>query len=91
MQIISDEVPERVTFDPAKHLTFVPPSKIYSMEEIGLANVGVSPMAASEPFQLFTPEAIAQMRKEILRKEVFENCQYSSNLSKGQLRGFAPE
>lgn len=59
------------------------------MKEIGLQDVGVSPNAVSEPFELFTPEAVRQMRAETLRPEVFENCQYSSNLAKGQLRGYA--
>lgn len=88
--MISNEPPQLLTFDPEKHLNFKFPSKIYSMKEIGLKDVGVSPNAVSEPFQLFSPEAIKQMRAETLRSEVFENCQYSSNLAKGQLRGFAP-
>lgn len=59
------------------------------MEEIGRANEGVSPNAVSEPFALFTQEAVKQMRTEIFSKEVMENCQYSSNLSACQLRGYA--
>lgn len=54
-------------------------------------NTGVSPMAVSEPFQLFTPEAIRRMRTEVLSKDILNKFQYSSNLSKSQLRGFAPE
>lgn len=53
--------------------------------------IGVSPIAVSEPFQFFTPEAIQQMRSEVLSKDVREDCQYSSNLSKSQLRGIASE
>ena len=52
-------------------------------------NTGVSPMAVSEPFLLFTEEAIHRMRSEVLSKEVWDNSQYSSNLSQSQLRGFA--
>lgn len=81
--------PNKVAFDPAKHLCYVPPAKVYSMEEIGRANQGVSPNAVSLPFSLFTEEAVKQMRSEIFSKEVIENCQYSSNLSACQLRGFA--
>jgi hypothetical protein len=88
-KMISSDTPPKLIFDPEKHLNFKPPSKIFTMEEIGLQDVGVSPNAVSEPFQLFTPEAIKQMRAETLRPEVFENCQYSSNLAKGQLRGYA--
>ena len=91
IDMISMTAPEKVAFDAEKHLNFVPPTKIYSMKEIGHEDKGVSPNAVSEPFQLFTEGAINQMRAETLRKEVIENCQYSSNLGKGQLRGFAPE
>ena len=86
---IPKEPPPKLSFNPESHLNFKPPSKIFTMEEIGLQHVGVSPNAVSEPFQLFTPDAIRQMRAETLRPEVFENCQYSSNLAKGQLRGYA--
>lgn len=87
--MISKEPPPKLSFNPEIHLNFKPPSKIFTMKEIGLQDVGVSPNAVSEPFELFTPEAIRQMRAETLRPEVFENCQYSSNLAKGQLRGYA--
>jgi hypothetical protein len=77
-------------FNPKKHLAFKPPTKIWSMEDINLPkDTGVSPIAVSEPFQLFTEEAIHRMRAEVLSKEVMENCQYSSNLAQCQLRGFA--
>ena len=79
-------------FDPKKHLAFVPPKKTYTMEDIKLPrDTGVSPFAVSEPFQLFTEEAVRRMRAEILSREVWENCQYSSNLAQCQLRGFAPK
>lgn len=78
-------------FDPVKHLDYQPPSRVWTMEEIGFADKGVSPIAVSEPFPLFTKDAIQAMRAEVLSKAVWENCKYSSNLSKCQLRGFAPE
>ena len=60
------------------------------MKELGFSEgIGVSPIAVSEPFQLFTEEAVMQMRREALSPEVFENCQYSSNLAHCYLRGFA--
>ncbi|ETI29281.1 hypothetical protein G647_01734 [Cladophialophora carrionii CBS 160.54] len=83
--------PKAPTFEPAKHLNFQPPNKIWTMEEIGFADKGVSPIAVSEPFPLFTTEAIKAMRAEVLSKPVWDNCKYSSNLAKCQLRGFAPE
>lgn len=81
----------KINFDSSKHLSYVPPSKVWSMEEIGLSDQGISHNAVSEPFQLFTPEAIHQMRGEVLSKKVVDNCQYSSNLAQSQLRGMAPE
>ena len=80
-----------IVFDPEKHLAFTPPSKSYTMKDLNLDDIGVSPIAVSEPFQLFSPEAIEQMRAEVLSDPVWENCQYSSNLAQCQLRGFAPE
>ena len=62
------------------------------MTEIGLdKDIGISPVAVSEPFQLFSEEAIKQMRAEVLRSEVISNFQYSSNVAQAQLRGFASE
>ena len=82
----------KVPFDADKHLTFEPPSKIFTMKDLGLReDTGVSPVAVSEPFPLFSHEAIQQMRAEILDQNVWDHCQYSSNLAQCQLRGFAPD
>ncbi|KAG9252530.1 uncharacterized protein F5Z01DRAFT_232693 [Emericellopsis atlantica] len=91
-QYLIDEarIPERVAFDPKKHLNYVEPDKIYSMREIGLEGQGISNTAASTPFSLFTPEAIAQMRAEIFSQPVLESCQYSSDFAKNMIRGFGP-
>ncbi|MCJ1435962.1 hypothetical protein MMC27_005338 [Xylographa pallens] len=79
-------------FDPKKHINFTPPAKTYTMSDLSLPeDTGVSPFAVSEPFHLFTAEAIHRMRAEVLSKEVWESCQYSSNLAQCQLRGFAPQ
>lgn len=77
-------------FDPKKHLDFTEPTKILTMSDLKLPEgTGVSPFAVSDPFQLFTQEAVQRMRNEIFKKEVMENCKYSSNLAQCQLRGFA--
>jgi len=83
--------PPKIAFDFGKHIVYVPPKKVFTMQEIGKNNQGVSPNAVSDPFPLFTKEAIMQMRSEILSKAVLENCQYSSNLAQCQLRGMAPQ
>ena len=88
----ASNTPDRVTFDPSKHLNFTPPSKVYTMEELGYAgNKGVSPVGVSEPFPLFSVEAIQQMRTEVLAPEVREKYEYSSDLAQSQLRGYAAE
>jgi hypothetical protein len=80
----------RVSFNPSKHLEFSPPSKVYTMRELGYPDSrGVSPIGVSEPFPLFTEDAVKQMREEVLCDEVWAQYQYSSNLAKCQLRGYA--
>ncbi|KAI4158082.1 MAG: hypothetical protein LQ342_007756 [Letrouitia transgressa] len=77
-------------FDPKKHLDYEPPAKVHTMKELDLPEgTGVSPVAVSEPFRLFTTEAVHRMRAEVLSQDVWDNCQYSSNLAQCQLRGFA--
>ena len=77
-------------FDPKRHLEFKDPSKVYTMKDLGLPeDQGISPVAVSEPFHLFSEEAVMRMREEVLSPEVLNNCQYSSNLSPCMLRGFA--
>ena len=77
-------------FDPKKHLDFKAPERSYSMKELKLDRGDhVSPVAVSEPFQLFTEEAVERMRQEIFKPEIMTNYQYSSNLAQCQLRGYA--
>ncbi|EEP79939.1 conserved hypothetical protein [Uncinocarpus reesii 1704] len=88
----SIEQPESVQFDASKHLSFIPPSKVYSMKELGYKDeVGVSPVGVSEPFPLFSAEAVKQMRKEVLSENVWSHYKFSSNIAQCQLRGFAAE
>lgn len=62
------------------------------MKDIGFQeDLGVSPVAVSEPFPLFSSEAIQQMRAEFMKPEVFEDHKYSSNIAACQLRGYAPK
>lgn len=60
------------------------------MKEIGLEGQGISPHAATEPFPLFTEEAIQQMRAEIFSEQVLAECQYSSTFNKNMVRGMGP-
>ncbi len=62
------------------------------MEEIGYsATSGVSPIAVSEPFRLFSEEAVDIMRGEVLDEEVQEKYSYTSDIAPKQLRGYAPK
>ncbi|KAL4927146.1 uncharacterized protein BDV17DRAFT_282796 [Aspergillus undulatus] len=91
-EAVSSRQSEKVTFEPSKHLDFTPPSKVHSMKELGYAeDRGVSPIGVSEPFPLFSAEAIQQMRKEVLSDEVFSKWSYSSELAQCQLRGYAAD
>lgn len=76
-------------FDPAKHLNFKPPTRVLTMRDVGLPeDHGVSPFAVSEPFSLFTAEAVQEMRKEIFQPQVLKNYSYTSNIAQCQLRGY---
>ncbi|KAM0327634.1 hypothetical protein ACHAQA_005927 [Verticillium albo-atrum] len=77
---------KREVFNPEKHLAYQRPGKIITMKDIGLDGLGISPNAISEPFPLFTPEAIRQMRAEIFSEESLANCQYSSTFCKNMIR-----
>jgi hypothetical protein len=79
-------------FDPSIHLAFEKPTYIHTMEDIGYtASSGVSPIAVSEPFRLFSEDAVNIMRAEILDPEVQEKFSYSSDISAKQVRGYAPK
>ncbi|KAI1382016.1 hypothetical protein F4677DRAFT_439820 [Hypoxylon crocopeplum] len=77
-------------FNPTRHISYKEAPKVYTMKDIGMPeDKGISTVAVSEPFPLFTEEAVMRMRQEVLSPEVLSNCLYSSNLASCQLRGFA--
>jgi hypothetical protein len=84
--------PEKVNYNSTKHLAFEMP-EVITMEEFGFAkDLGVSPVAASKPFQLFTAEAVEQMRQEVF--DVRDNHPehvFKSNIAACQLRGYVPK
>lgn len=82
----------RVAFDPEKHLNYVDEPEVILLKDIALPeDLGISPVAVSQPFQLFNDEAIRVMREEILNKEVWDNCLYSTDFAGCQLRGQCPK
>lgn len=79
-------------FRPEQHLAFEEPEIIHTMQDIGLPSTnGISPVAVSEPFRLFTEEAVNRMRDEILDPEVQNNYSYTSDIAPRQIRGYAPK
>lgn len=81
----------KVDFDPAIHLKIQDPAQVYTMEQIGQAGEGISNTAASDPFSLFTPEAILQFRRELFSEAVLANSQYASAFATNMIRGYGPE
>lgn len=82
---------DRIPFDADKHLTYAEPPKITTMAEIGYDGRGISPVAVSEPFPLFSGEAIYQMRAEAFDKDVLENCQVASGFASNMIRAYSPK
>ncbi|KAI2465379.1 hypothetical protein F4781DRAFT_438799 [Annulohypoxylon bovei var. microspora] len=80
-----------VAWDANKHLTFEPPTNIHTMKDIGLEGHGISPVAISEPFPLFSEDAMLQMRREIFSDSVLENCRYGSDFIANMVRGMGHE
>ncbi|KAF1996224.1 hypothetical protein P154DRAFT_443854 [Amniculicola lignicola CBS 123094] len=88
---ISHSAPQP-TFNAATHLNFIPPANVLTLKDISLPeDVGISPLAVSEPFPLFSEEAIRIMRGEIFTNEVWENCLFSTEFAGCQLRGHCPK
>lgn len=87
----SVSVDETPSFDPEKHLAFKDSTpKTHSMVDIGYpSSNGVSPVAVSEPFPLFSEEAINIMREEIFAEDVQRDYSWTSNIAPKQLRGYA--
>lgn len=80
-QDLQDLIPSVVKFDPYKHLKYYAEpeaqqeylsTRTISMTELGLKTpTQVSEVGVSDSFPLFTDEAVAIMRSEILNKETF--------------------
>jgi hypothetical protein len=85
---------ESATFTSSVHIDYIPPAKVYTMADIGLSgSTGVTLVAVTEPFRLFSKEAVQMMRDEVLSTQVWDNCRFSSSrsLDQCQLRGMAPK
>ncbi|OQV05662.1 hypothetical protein CLAIMM_10359 [Cladophialophora immunda] len=77
-------------FDPVKHLAYVPPKKIHTLEDLCLPPSPISQVASTDPFPLLSEEALLEHRRELLSDGVLNNCMYSTRPESVQLRGMAP-
>lgn len=82
------EEPSLVKFDLSKHLAFTDDyynkTNRLTLEELGVTEphqTPISKVGVSEPFPLFTDEAIAIMRWEMFQKECFSKCARVANHS----------
>lgn len=96
------ETTDSVEFMPEKHLQYYTSPAIknrfqstrrLTMEELGLTNKNqISPIGVSDPFPLFTKEAIDIMRQEVLQKQLFlEFARFSYSSTSGMdvaMRGY---
>lgn len=78
-------------WNPEKHMA--PKTEIvqHMMKDIGLEGHGISPVAVTDPFPLFTKEAILQMRREIFSEPVLRDCRFKSDFNPNLIRGMGHE
>ncbi|KAI1625869.1 hypothetical protein EDD37DRAFT_692877 [Exophiala viscosa] len=82
----------RVHFDPKIHLRFQKPEKTYTLDDLKYnTKQAVGHVAATDPFPLFTREAIVEMRRELLSERTIKNCMTYTRPGSVQIRGAAPQ
>ncbi|OCT49933.1 hypothetical protein CLCR_07267 [Cladophialophora carrionii] len=81
---------QAATFDPVRHLAYVPPKSTHSFDDLCLPASPLSDVASTDPFPLLSEEALLEHRRELLSDRVLENCMYKTRPGSVQLRGMAP-
>lgn len=79
------------TFDPSLHLSFTPPIKVHTLEELGLSSpLAIGPVAITAPFQLFSAEGVRLLRADLFRPEVMSQHLYRESKMPGiyKIRGY---
>ncbi|KAL7945557.1 hypothetical protein V8C42DRAFT_357911 [Trichoderma barbatum] len=78
-------------WNPEKHVA--PKTEIvqHLMKDIGLEGHGISPIAVTDPFPLFTNDAIHQIRREIFSEPVLRDCRFKSDFNANMVRGMGHE
>lgn len=79
------------SWNPKKHVA--PKTEVVQllMKDIGLEGHGISPIAVTDPFPLFTEEAIIQIRREIFSESVLRDCRFKSDFNANMIRGMGYE
>lgn len=77
-------------FNPAKHLSFSPPSRTLQMSDLALSPTALSSVATTEPFPLLSHDAVLAHRREIFSPDVLDNCMHHTRPGSVQIRGMAP-
>ncbi|CAM1509679.1 Fc.00g000140.m01.CDS01 [Cosmosporella sp. VM-42] len=85
---ISPNMPTSV-FEPSKHLLYSKPSRILTMNDLGLETTLISHIAASDPFPLLSYEAVLEHRRELFSPKVVDNCLHQTLPGSAMLRGMA--
>ncbi|KAI1620022.1 hypothetical protein EDD37DRAFT_688657 [Exophiala viscosa] len=87
-----DASPRVVSFDPARHMAFEPPSEVITLRDLLLSEKNAcSPVAITKPFPLFSLEGVVQMRKDIFRKEVVQKHGQKIKPGVYKMRGYSPD
>lgn len=83
---------ESRSFDPSVDLEYSGKPGVHTMRDLGLAeDTGVSSVAVSHPFKLFSNQAVHRFRREVLSPRVRKGFGFTSNLAPYQLRGYAAQ
>jgi hypothetical protein len=91
-QLTSSRPATHSAFNPERHLTFSEQPKILSLKDLNVPeDAGLSPVGISDPFPLFSEEAMKIMREEIFTNDVWDHCLQSSGFASCQLRGHCPK
>ncbi|KAJ5151123.1 uncharacterized protein N7482_010375 [Penicillium canariense] len=62
-------------FDPAIHLSYVPPERKFTMEELQLVqSETASPIAGTVPFPLLSTEGVKAYRRAMFQQDVLNHC-----------------
>lgn len=81
-------LPSSAVFDPVQHLAYHLPPKQHTMKELHLADEGISDIAVTDPFPLYTREAVVELRRDVLSDKVLNEYRVSSHLAKNQAREY---